>query len=131
MSKKKESIPSILTVFMDEKEHINNINYFLKALIEEDILLLFDNNKIIIGADEDNNNYIYLFTDENQIKDINIDYDRIDKTKIDIVIRDIFNKGNYEGIVLNPFTHDFYINRKLTEIIMKIINGDYLKKKDD
>lgn len=88
--------------------------FILLLLKHEELLLPFDNNYIVVLVSEEDKTYIPLFTDEKQIKDIK--YTRLDKVKLDVVIRDIYKSGRYYAISINPFTDDFILNSKLIEM---------------
>ena len=87
---------------------------FINLLNDVEFLLPFNDNHIVVLVSEEDKTYIPLFTDEKEIKDIK--YTRLDKVKLDIVIRDIYNKGNYYAISIDPYTHDFIMNSKLIDL---------------
>ena len=74
----------------------------------------FNNNHIVVLVSEKDKIYIPLFTDEKQIKDI--EYTRLDKVKLDVVIKDIYETSNYHAISINPYTNNYVMNKKLIEI---------------
>jgi len=63
---------------------------------------------------EEDKTYIPIFTDEKQIKDIK--YTRLDKVKLDIVIKDIYKTSNYNAISINQYTNNYIMDKKLIEI---------------
>lgn len=102
---------------------LNNSNFyknekkfkvFINLLNDVEFLLPFNSNHIVVLVSEENKTYIPLFTDEKEIKDI--EYTRLDKVKLDIVIKDIYKTSNYHAISINPFTNNFILNNKLVEI---------------
>lgn len=111
---------SNLTILLENKEYKNNYKNFLKVLLEETFLLPFYNDNLIELETEENIRYIPLFTDTNQINDL--EYTRLDEVKLEIVIRDIFKVGKFHAISINPYTHDYIINQKVVEIIELLKN---------
>lgn len=102
---------------------LNNSNFyknekkfkmFMSLLNEIEFLLPFNNNHIVVLVSEEDKNYIPLFTDEKQIKDIK--YTRLDKVKLDVVIKDIYKTSNYHAISINPYTNNYVMNSNLIEI---------------
>lgn len=97
-----------------------DIIYLLKVLSEEDLFIPFNNNHLIELYTSDNKLYIPLFTGIKQTS--GLIYTRLDKVKLEIVIKDIFSLGKYHAISINPFSHDFILNKKMIDIV-KIINN--------
>ena len=102
---------------------LNNSNFyknerkfkvFMNLLNNVEFLLPFNNNHIVVLVSEEDKIYIPLLTDEKQIKDV--EYTRLDKVKLDVVIKDIYKTSNYHAISINPSTNDFILNNKLVEI---------------
>lgn len=102
---------------------LNNINFyknkkkfkvFMNLLNNVEFLLPFNNNHIVVLVSEEDKIYIPLFTDEKEIKDIK--YTRLDKVKLDIVIKDIYKTSNYNAISINPYTNNYIMDKKLIEI---------------
>jgi len=87
---------------------------FIKLLKDVEFLLPFNNNHIVVLVSEKDKIYIPLFTDEKEIKDI--EYKRLDKVKLDVVIKDIYETSNYHAISINPYTDNYVMNKKLIEI---------------
>ncbi len=109
---------ALLTNLLDSNIHENNIKVFLQKLSEEELLIPFYNNHLIELYTNNNVYYIPLFTDEEQV--IGIEYTRLDKVKLDVVIRDIYSSGKYYAININPFTHDFILNKKIISLLQNI-----------
>lgn len=107
---------SILT-----SEHEDDLNLILSVLKDEELFLAFNGNHLIETYTDEGKNYIPLFTDITQIKD-DFEYTRLDKVKLDIVIRDIFSLGKYYAISINPYTHDFIMNKQIIDYYKKIKN---------
>lgn len=87
---------------------------FINLLNEVEFLLPFNSNHIVVLVSEEKKTYIPIFTDEKQIKDIK--YTRLDKVKLDVVIKDIYKTSKHHAISINPFTDDFILNSKLIGI---------------
>ena len=92
---------------------------------EKDLALIFEYLKgynLLVPLKEDKivikNNYILLYTQRNQIK--NIIYDKLNRTKLDKVIKELYNE-NYKGIIINPDTEDFILEESLINIYLKYI----------
>lgn len=109
-----------LLSLLDNEITEQNINKLFKEINNAEFLLPFYNDHLLELYTEDNKNYIPLYTDESQIK--NKEYTRLDKVRIDVVLRDIFNNEKYHAISINPDTHDFIINRKMADIYKCLIN---------
>ncbi len=110
---------------------LNNSNFyknerkfkvFMNLLDNVEFLLPFNNNHIVVLVSEEDKIYIPLFTDEKQIKDV--EYTRLDKVKLDVVIKDIYKTSNYHAVSINPFTNNYVINKKLIEIF-SVLNKIY------
>ena len=97
-----------------------DIIYLLKVLSEEDIFIPFNNNHLIELYTSDNKLYIPLFTSIKQTS--GLIYTRLDKVKLKVVIKDIYSLGKYHAISINPFTHDFILNKKMISIVKSINN---------
>lgn len=102
---------------------LNNSNFyknekkfkiFMSLLNDVEFLLPFNNNHIVVLVSDEDKIYIPLFTDEKQIK--YIEYTRLDKVKLNVVIRDIYKKSNYHAISINPYTNNYILSKKLIEI---------------
>lgn len=102
---------------------LNNSNFyknekkfkmFMSLLNEVEFLLPFNNNHIVVLVSEKDKIYIPLFTDDKQIK--NIEYTRLDKVKLNVIIKDIYKTSKYYAISINPYTHDFIMNEKIINI---------------
>lgn len=104
----------LLTLLLDE----DKVDYqmILDLLPDEELLLAFNNNHIVELYTDDNKYYLPLFTDLNQVTK-EIEYTMLDNVKLQIVLRDIFNSGKYHAISINPYTHDFILNKKLLELV--------------
>ena len=107
----------ILTLLLDE--HEDDLDLILSVLKDEELLLGFNDNHLIELYTDEGKNYIPLFTDEKQIKN-DFSYTRLDKVKLDVVIRDIFSNGKYYAISINPHTHDFIMNKDFINYYKKI-----------
>ena len=110
---------------------LNNSNFyknekkfkvFINLLNDVEFLLPFNNNHIVILVSEEDKIYIPLFTDEKEIKDI--EYTRLDKVKLNVVVKDIYKTSNYHAVSINPFTNNYVINKKLIEIF-SVLNKIY------
>lgn len=86
----------------------------INLLNDVELLLPFNDNHIGVLYTDEDKIYIPLFTEEKHIK--NIEYTRLDKVKLEVVIKDIYKKGNYHAISINPYTHDFIMNEKIIDI---------------
>ena len=109
----------VLALLLDE--HEDDLNLILSVLKDEELFLAFNGNHLIETYTDEGKNYIPLFTDITQIKD-DFEYTRLDKVKLDIVIRDIFSLGKYYAISINPYTHDFKMNKQIIDYYKKIKN---------
>lgn len=108
---------SVLKMLLDGEVNEDTFHLIISLLLEVELLLPFNDNKIIELVAE-NKTYLPLFTDEKQINS-DFTYTRLDKVKMDIVLRDIFSLGRYYAISINPYSHDFIINKKMIKIIEK------------
>lgn len=102
---------------------LNNSNFyknekkfkvFMNLLNDVEFLLPFNDNYIVVLVSEEDKICIPLFTDEKEIKDIKCT--RLDKVKLDVVIKDIYRTSNYYAISINPYTNNYVMSRKLIEI---------------
>ena len=107
-----------LTDLFDKQVYKKDIIYLLKILSEEDLFIPFNNNHLIELYTSDNKIYIPLFTNIKQIG--GLIYTRLDKVKLEIVIKDIFSLGKYHAISINPFTDDFILNKKMISILVTL-----------
>ena len=119
INKKYENKKKNLTDLLDKQVYKKDIIYLLKILSEEDLFIPFNNNHLIELYTSDNKIYIPLFTSIKQTS--GLIYTRLDKVKLEIVIKDIFSLGKYYAISINPFTNDFILNKKLIYIIDNLI----------
>ena len=102
-------------------EMINNKEYtytFFKKLLNYDLFFPFSGDHFLYVLTDEEHKYIALFTNENKIK--NMEYTRVDKVKLKTIIEDIYDKGGYYAISINPYTEDFIINKKIIELLKKI-----------
>ena len=109
-----------LTDLLDKQMYKKDIIYLLKILSEEDLFIPFNNNHLIELYTSDNKLYIPLFTSKKQTS--GLIYTRLDKVKLEIVIKDIYSLGKYHAISINPFTNDFILNKKMIGIVKSINN---------
>ena len=102
---------------------LNNSNFyknerkfkvFMNLLDNVEFLLPFNNNHIVVLVSEEDKTYIPLFTDEKQIKEV--EYTRLDKVKLDVVIKYIYKTSNYHAISINPYTNNYIMSNKLIDI---------------
>jgi len=107
-----------LTDLLDKQVYKKDIIYLLKILSEEDLFIPFNNNHLIELYTSDNKIYIPLFTNIKQTG--GLIYTRLDKVKLEIVIKDIFSLGKYHAISINPFTDDFILNKKMISILVAL-----------
>jgi len=107
-----------LTDLLDKQVYKKDIIYLLKILSEEDLFIPFNNNHLIELYTSDNKIYIPLFTNIKQTG--GLIYTRLDKVKLEIVIKDIFSLGKYHAISINPFTDDFILNKKMISILVTL-----------
>lgn len=96
---------------MNEDYNINLINIICK----EELLIPFNDNHLIELYTDEEKIYIPLFTSVEQAS--GLEYTRLDKVRLNIVIRDIYSMGRYYAITINPFTDDFILNNKTIKII--------------
>lgn len=108
-----------LTDLFDKQVYKKDIIYLLKILSEEDLFIPFNNNHLIELYTSDNKIHIPLFTNIKQTG--GLIYTRLDKVKLEIIIKNIFSLGKYHAISINPFTNDFILNKKLIYIIDNLI----------
>ena len=66
-------------------------------------------------------NYIFHFLQAKK-QTSGLIYTRLDKVKLEIVIKDIYSLGKYHAISINPFTNDFILNKKMIGIVKSINN---------
>lgn len=107
-----------LTDLLDKQVYKKDIIYLLKILSKEDLFIPFNNNHLIELYTSDNKIYIPLFTNIKQTG--GLIYTRLDKVKLEIVIKDIFSLGKYHAISINPFTDDFILNKKMISILVAL-----------
>lgn len=109
-----------LTDLLNKQVYKKDIIYLLKVLSKEDLFIPFNNNHLIELYTSENKLYIPLFTSIKQTS--GLIYTRLDKVKLEIVIKDIYSLGKYHAISINPFTHDFILNKKMIDIVKSINN---------
>lgn len=110
----------IITLLLDDELYKDDLKLFLEILLNEELLLPFNGNHLI-ELDAGDKVYIPLFSDEKQLLDLK--YTRLDKVKLEIVIRDIYSQNKYHAIAINPYTHDFIIGEKMVDFIQAIRKG--------
>ena len=114
----------LLTNLWDKEDYKNDFLSFIKTLLKEELLLPFYENHIVYLYTDDEHKYIPLFTDESQLKYIELEYTRLDKVKLKVIIEDIYDKKDFYAISINPGTHDFIMNEKIISIIKNYIKND-------
>ena len=92
----------------------NQFKMFMSLLNDVEFLLPFNDNHIVVLVSEEDEIYIPLLTDKKQIK--NIKYTRLDKVKLNVVIKDIYKTSKYYAISINPYTNNYVMTRKLIDI---------------
>ena len=90
-----------------------DLTLIFEYLKNYNVLIPIEYNKIIIK-----HKYILLYTQRNQI--IDIKYDSLKRTKLEKVIKEIYNE-EYKGIIINPNTGDFILEKELINIFIKYI----------
>ena len=110
----------VLTVLLDDELYKDDLKLFLEIALDEELLLPFNENHLI-EFDAGGKVYIPLFSDEKQLLDLK--YTRLDKVKLETVIRDIYSLKKYHAISINPYTHDFIISEKMVDFIHVIRKG--------
>lgn len=108
---------------LSKKINIDTIKEIFDELNNIELLMPFNEDKIIYIETEEMKKYIPLFTNETQINE-NIKYTRLDRVRLDIVIKDIYNKSDYYAITINPYTNDFIMNRKMIDIYTTIVGKE-------
>lgn len=83
-------------------------------LADVDLLIAFNENHLIELYTDENKRYIPVFTSQDQLSGLR--YTRIDKIRLETVIKDIYSLGYYHAITINLFTTDFIMNEKLIKI---------------
>lgn len=106
----------LLSLLSNNKFYKNEKKFkmFMSLLNDVEFLLPFNDNHIVVLVSEEEKIYIPLFTDEKQIKDIK--YTRLDKVKLDVVIKDIYKLSNYHAISINPYTNNYVMSNKVIDI---------------
>jgi len=106
----------LLSLLNNSKFYKNEKKFkmFMSLLNDVEFLLPFNDNHIVVLVSEEDEIYIPLFTDEKQIKDIK--YTRVDKVKLDVVIKDIYKTNKYHAISINPYTANYVMNEKIIDI---------------
>lgn len=111
---------AVLTVMLNDELYKDDLKLFLEIVLDEELLLPFNENHLI-ELDAGDKVYIPIFSDENQLLDLQ--YTRLDKVKLETVIRDIYSLNKYHAITINPYTHDFIIGEKMVDFIQAIRKG--------
>ena len=101
-----------LTNIINSKD--KDLTLIFEYLKKYNILIPIAYNKIIIK-----HKYILLFTQRDQIKDIK--YESLKRTKLEKVIKEIYNE-DYKGIIINPSTGDFILEKELINIYLKYLD---------
>lgn len=103
---------------LEERLFGNDIIKCLINLTDIDLLIAFNDNHLIELYTDEKKRYIPLFTALEQLSGLN--YTRIDRVKLETVIKDIYSLGYYYAITINPFTTDFIMNEKLIKIFLAL-----------
>ncbi len=109
---------TIIKLVLEKGFDSDNLRLLFSLLIDEELILAFNNNHLCELEIEKDKRYIPLFTDEKEIpKDF--EHTRLDKVKLDVVIRDIYSLGYYHAISINPYNDDFIMNKEAIELFLK------------
>lgn len=104
-----------LLFLLEHADDVTSFKSILDRLKDEELLLAFNGNHLIELYTDEGKKYIPLFTDKEEIKE-DVEYTRLDKVELDVVIRDIYSLGYYHAISINPYTQDFIMNKELIEL---------------
>jgi len=111
---------TMLTQLLENGLNLDNIQQIFTSLRNEELLLAFNGDRLVELETDENKRYLPLFTDECQIQG-KFSYTRLDKVKLDIVLKDIYSLGKYYAVAINPYTHDFIMNKELINIYTRVI----------
>ena len=108
----------LIGMFMDLKTK-DDYELMMQSIATEDLYLPMNDNKVVFVTDSENHNYIPLFTsasEENELKHTSYDVVKVEK-----IIKEIYDLGKFDSIVINPYTDDIIIGKKSVELLKRFI----------
>lgn len=108
----------LIGMFMDLKTK-DDYEIMMRSIATEDLYLPMNGNDVVFMTDSENHQYIPLFTstsEENELKHTSYDVVKVEK-----IIREIYDLGKFDSIVINPFTDDVIIGEKSVELLKRLI----------
>lgn len=108
----------LIGMFMDLKTK-DDYELMMQSITTEDLYLPMNGNKVVFMTDSENHNYIPLFTSTSEENELN--HTSYDVVKVEKIIREIYDLGKFDSIVINPFTDDVIIGKKSVELLKRFI----------
>lgn len=108
----------LIGMFMDLKTK-DDYELMMQSIATEDLYLPMNGNEVVFMTDSENHNYIPLFTstsEENELMHTSYDVVKVEK-----IIKEIYDLGKFDSIVINPFTDDIIIGEKSVELLKRFI----------
>lgn len=119
IEKEEAELKKLLDSF--DKSNVDEFESILYKIVDTEFFLPFHNNNLILKENDLNEIYIPLFTSYDELSEVP-KCNRLDKVDIETIIRDIYDKGEYHAITINPDTDDFILVDRIIDILKKIIN---------
>ncbi len=108
----------LIGMFMDLKTK-DDYEMMMRSIATEDLYLPMNGNRVVFMTDSENHNYIPLFTSTSEENELN--HTSYDVVKVEKIIREIYDLGKFDSIVINPFTDDVIIGEKSVELLKRFI----------
>lgn len=108
----------LIGMFMDLKTK-DDYEMMMRSIATEDLYLPMNGNKVVFMTDSENHNYIPLFTSTSEENELN--HTSYDVVKVEKIIREIYDLGKFDSIVINPYTDDVIIGEKSVELLKRFI----------
>lgn len=108
----------LIGMFIDLKTK-DDYELLMQSIATEDLYLPMNGNKVVFMTDSENHNYIPLFTSTSEENELN--HTSYDVVKVEKIIREIYDLGKFDSIVINPFTDDVIIGKKSVELLKRFI----------
>lgn len=108
----------LIGMFIDLKTK-DDYELMMQSIATENLYLPMNGNKVVFMTDSENHNYIPLFTSTSEESELK--HTSYDVVKVEKIIREIYDLGKFDSIVINPFTDDVIIGKKSVELLKRFI----------